>query len=214
MAERGPYRNGEARREEILAVALTVVARVGYSGATVRELADAVGMSRSGLLHHFGTKDDLFAEILRRSDAFDVDRFATRARGSGDSPASLAASFLRVIRHHRDVPGLIPLYIRNAAVAAEPDHPDHDFHRGRQAYAHTITAAAFDRMQRQGSMVSDIAPDVLATLLLALQDGLKLQWLFDPAIDMPDAVTGFFRLLEMASRGGPARVAPRPNQTR
>ena len=73
---RGPYAKGKAKRAEILDVALEVIAREGYTGATVKELADAVGLSQNGLLHYFGSKDALFAEILRRRDeiaAIEVD---------------------------------------------------------------------------------------------------------------------------------------------
>lgn len=200
MSDRRQYRKGEARREEILTAALEVVNRVGYSGTTVRELADAVGLSRSGLLHHFGTKDDLFVEILRRSDAFDVDHFAGERGVAAQRTADLEAAFLRVVRHHGDVPGLIALYIRNAALASERNHPDHEFHRSRARYAHRITSDAFANLQRRGAVSADVAPEVLATLVLALQDGLRMRWLFDAEVDMPEAVSGLFRMIELASR--------------
>src|SRR4051812_19943354 len=76
MTARGPYAKGKAKRAEILDVALEVIADDGYSAATVKNLADAVGLSQNGLLHYFGSKDALFAEILRRRDelaAIEVD---------------------------------------------------------------------------------------------------------------------------------------------
>ncbi|RAJ46416.1 TetR family transcriptional regulator [Kitasatospora sp. SolWspMP-SS2h] len=80
---RGSYAKGIAKREEILDTALEIVARVGYSRATVRELARAVGLSQTGLLHYFGSKEQLFVEILRRRDLVDL-RTATGAGGGAD----------------------------------------------------------------------------------------------------------------------------------
>ena len=53
--ERGPYAKGVAKREEILTTALEVVSRRGFGGASVKELADAVGLTPAGLLHYFGS---------------------------------------------------------------------------------------------------------------------------------------------------------------
>ena len=57
--------NAHKKRREILDAALEVVARNGYSRTSVRELADAVGLSQAGLLHYFDSKEHLFAEVLR-----------------------------------------------------------------------------------------------------------------------------------------------------
>ncbi|MBS1674133.1 MAG: helix-turn-helix transcriptional regulator, partial [Actinobacteria bacterium] len=72
MAKRGAYAKGVVKREEILAAALEIVGRLGYRNASVREIADAVGLSPAGLLHYFGTKEELFVEILRARDALDT----------------------------------------------------------------------------------------------------------------------------------------------
>jgi len=74
VAIRGPYAKGVAKREEILQTALEIIARDGYSGATVKQIADAVGLSQNGLLHYFGSKDALFTEVLRQRDRADEQR--------------------------------------------------------------------------------------------------------------------------------------------
>src|SRR5690606_19486752 len=69
---RGSYAKGVAKREEILTRALEVIAREGYRRASVKELAESVGLSQAGLLHYFGTKDELFVDILRKRDEVDA----------------------------------------------------------------------------------------------------------------------------------------------
>src|SRR3982751_4591907 len=75
QGRRGSYAKGVAKREEILERALDVIAREGYRGASVKELADAVGLSQAGLLHYFDSKEELFAEILRKRDEVDAVQF-------------------------------------------------------------------------------------------------------------------------------------------
>ena len=57
MAQRGSYAKGVAKREEILERALDVIATEGYDGASVKRIAEAVGLSQAGLLHYFDSKE-------------------------------------------------------------------------------------------------------------------------------------------------------------
>ena len=58
MAQRGSYAKGVAKREEILERTLDVIATEGYDGASVKRIAEAVGLSQAGLLHYFDSKED------------------------------------------------------------------------------------------------------------------------------------------------------------
>ncbi|MBW1640849.1 TetR family transcriptional regulator, partial [Microbacterium resistens] len=112
MARRGAYAKGIAKREEILRAALAVVAREGYHGASVKELADEVGLSQAGLLHYFDSKDDLFVEILRARDELDAAERVGALQGELDE---LRAAYLDLVRHNAQVPGLVELFTRLSA---------------------------------------------------------------------------------------------------
>ena len=53
-------------REKILEVAKALFAAGGYSGVGMRQIATAVGLSKSSLFHHFSTKLELYGEVLDR----------------------------------------------------------------------------------------------------------------------------------------------------
>jgi len=53
-------------RDKILDVAESLFARRGYAGIGLREVADASGLSKSSLFHHFRSKEQLYHEVLRR----------------------------------------------------------------------------------------------------------------------------------------------------
>ena len=53
-------------REKILEVGESLFASSGYSGVGMRQIATAVGLSKSALFHHFPTKLELYGEVLDR----------------------------------------------------------------------------------------------------------------------------------------------------
>lgn len=62
---------GDETREAILDTALTLASTGGFEGLSIGTLAQAVGLSKSGLFAHFGSKEDLQLAVLRSA----VDRF-------------------------------------------------------------------------------------------------------------------------------------------
>ncbi len=51
-------------RSEILDAARSVFAERGFRGASVRAIAGAAGVDPSLVIHYFGSKDDLFSEVM------------------------------------------------------------------------------------------------------------------------------------------------------
>lgn len=189
MAQRGAYAKGVAKREEILHAALAVVAELGYRKASVRDIAEAAGLSPAGLLHYFGSKDELFVAILEARDARDTQEHVQRG---------FVETFLAVIRHNAAVPGLVHLYANLAADAGDPDHPAHQFFQDRTRLLQESAREEIAEAQRRGEIRADIDPAWVMRVAHALADGLQTAWMLDPTIDMAGDVEEFLRLIRPA----------------
>lgn len=53
-----------ARRAQIVECAIETIAELGYHQASVRKIAERVGVAMSVVLYHFGNKDDMVAAIV------------------------------------------------------------------------------------------------------------------------------------------------------
>lgn len=183
MAARGSYAKGIAKRDEILSTALEVIAERGYRKTSLRELATAVGLSQTGLLHYFGTKEELFIEVLRRRDETDAQQY-----GSADGHIHAIEGFLNVVRHNADVPGLVHLYTQFSAEATEEGHPAHAYFQERSALLHKLAVHEIELQKEAGRLPSTLDAELATRLMHAAADGLQSQWLLDNSIDMPGAL--------------------------
>lgn len=190
MAARGSYAKGIAKRDEILSTALEVIARHGYRQTSLRELAAAVGLSQTGLLHYFGTKEDLFIEVLRRRDEVDTARY-----GPKEGEILVIEGFLNVIRHNVDVPGLVQLYTQFSAEATEAGHPAHAFFRDRSAYLHSAVESAIEVQKAEGRLPATLDAALVTRLMHAAADGLQSQWLLDKSVDMAGSLASLWAAL-------------------
>lgn len=64
---RKPKGEGHSRRAEILAAAEQIFVEHGYEGATIRKIANQVGLSSTALYMHFSDKQAILHEICRES---------------------------------------------------------------------------------------------------------------------------------------------------
>lgn len=62
---RKPKGGGHERRGEILAAAARIFNSDGYDGATIRRIAEEVGLSSTALYMHFRDKDEILVEICQ-----------------------------------------------------------------------------------------------------------------------------------------------------
>lgn len=71
----------EDTREQLLETATKLFADRGFYGASLANIADELGLTKQALLHHFGRKEKLYAEILARIS----ERMLGFVRGAKDT---------------------------------------------------------------------------------------------------------------------------------
>lgn len=111
--------DGERSREAILREAAQLATVEGIDGLSIGRLADAVGMSKSGLFAHFGSKQELQLATIETAGALFAEQViepALRAPTGLERLRQLAENFLRHVEE-RVYPGGCFF----ASVAAEMD---------------------------------------------------------------------------------------------
>jgi AcrR family transcriptional regulator len=188
--ERGGYAKGRERRDAILAAANEVFAKRGFRGASLATIAKQVGLSEPGLLHHFASKEELLLELLRLRDQHDDERVA-QAR---TAHTNMHDVLVELCRQNADRPGIVRLFTILAAESVDEDHPAHGWFFDRYSERRRQVVAALTAEQRDGRVDPALDADATASQILAMFDGLQIQWLLDP--DTVDMVGTFEDFLE------------------
>ena len=183
-ATRGGYAKGDARRELIVDVASEIFGTQGFRAATMLQIAAACGISRTGLLHHFPTKESLLEAVLARRDRGPIDRDALPAADPDDGRGMLRR-LLSVVEHNATQPQIVNLFSVLSAEAGDPVHPAHHYFSLRYARLRAELEHALSAAAARGELVPDTDPRALAIEIIALMDGLQVQWVLAPTeIDM------------------------------
>jgi len=182
------YAKGRASREKILEAANEAFAERGYRGASLAAIAESVGLSQPGLLHHFPSKEALLWEVLRLRHERDLERVQ---RITAERESYLEA-LVELGRENERSPGLVRLFTVLAAEAVDADHPGHEHFRERYRELRRGVAESLAEEQRRGGIAAGLDVELVAAELLAVFDGLQLQWLLDPdAVDMVAGLRDF-----------------------
>jgi AcrR family transcriptional regulator len=162
------------RRRRILSAALTTFGSKGFNKGPLTEIAEQVDMTHAGILHHFGSKDQLLLEVLKFRDESDVEGFDEKRIPDG---VELFRHLVRTAFANEERPGIVQAYAVLSAESVTDDHPGRAYFEGRYATLRAEIAAAFRLMCVQRGIEEPATIDRAAASILAVMDGLQVQWL-------------------------------------
>jgi AcrR family transcriptional regulator len=161
------------RKTEILDAAALLIGQHGYNRISVQQVADAAGITKSGLLHHFADKDTLLLELLKSRDrrAFDPDSIPRLSLLGPVESRRLIDTI--VLGNSRDRE-LVRLFVILQTEALSAEHPAHAYFTRR---LEVVRAALVEVLSAFHSR-----PENAALRVIVFLDGLQLLWLQDESI--------------------------------
>ncbi|MEU6785825.1 TetR family transcriptional regulator C-terminal domain-containing protein [Nonomuraea angiospora] len=174
-------------RERLLAGAVSCLQEKGYARTTARDLVAASGTNLASIGYHFGGKDALLNEAL--AEFFDQWIAQVERAMFGSEPGSaremLERAMTELVDRFSELRPQLVVFVEGYPAALRESVLRE---RLAESYARCRRAGA-DMVRRavaQFDIELPVAPEVLVSVLVAITDGLLLQWLLDPAAT-PDA---------------------------
>jgi AcrR family transcriptional regulator len=174
---------GEKRREELLDAALGLYSIEGYAGASIARIADLVGISVAGVLHHFPNKVALLMAVLTRRD--EVNQKVADQMQIEPTLDGFIEGLQQINRSNATAPGVIRAFSILNAESLVDSHPAWEWFQSRYQMIHERMRARLDYLVASGEVRGDVDLDGIIQQVLAMMDGLQLQWLrFPEKVDL------------------------------
>ncbi|MFJ3474148.1 TetR/AcrR family transcriptional regulator [Microbacterium maritypicum] len=168
-----------AKREQILKAAVEIFGNKGSTNGTLADVAEQVGITHAGVLHHFGSKQKLLLEVLAYRDQADVAELAEKHIPDGPE---LFLHLVRTAFANEKRPGIVQAYTVLSAESVTDDHPARHFFEDRYTTLRREVTAAFHELCAQEGVRDPDTIAAAAAAILAVMDGLQLQWLLHPDV--------------------------------
>lgn len=198
-------------RERLLRAAAKVFARHGFDGASLGQVAEEAGYTKGAVYSNFDSKDDLFTALIEAhcQDSLEQTRRLLQSPGPADERLQgIGDRLAGQIVGDRD---WTRLFIEFWTQSLRDPRL-----RRRFLAAWGATRAGFTQLIEQHARDSGSAlalpADQLASLAMAVTNGLALQMLLDPRLIRPGTLGTALSLLVSGTAGPPeADTPPRPS---
>ncbi|SDQ81987.1 TetR/AcrR family transcriptional regulator [Microbacterium sp. cf332] len=165
------------KRTDILKAAIEIFGNKGYTNGTLADIAEQVGMTHAGVLHHFGSKQNLLLEVIAYRDEADVEELDDKHIPGG---ADLFLHLVRTAFENARRPGIVQVYTVLSSESVTDGHPGRDYFEHRYTTLRRDVADAFRIICTAEGVTDDAAIELAAASILGVMDGLQLQWLLLP----------------------------------
>jgi AcrR family transcriptional regulator len=154
---------GERTRAAILDEALRLVSKSGLDGLTIGTLADATGMSKSGLFAHFGSREDLLLAVLDHGQQEFIEVVLKPALEKPRGVPRLKAMFVNWLdwTESADLPGGCPMIGGASEYDDKPGQVRDMLASGQRAWIDTLKRAARQAVE-EGQLPASTDPEQLA----------------------------------------------------
>lgn len=175
-----------AKAERILDAAQQLLAERGHAAVTVAEISREAGISRGLLHYYFDSKEHILAQVVRRNVEITMED-TRRLLASANTRQELLEQIIEVYQQALGRSSFgYALYYEAFVQGRVHDSVRHElaelFQARRGSLAEALVAA-----EERGSIDLPHDPAVVASLILAIGDGVALQYLADPEMPITEA---------------------------
>lgn len=168
-----------AKREQILKAAVEIFGNKGSTNGTLADVAEQVGITHAGVLHHFGSKQKLLLEVLAYRDQADVQDLEKKHIPGGPE---LFLHLVRTAFANEKRPGIVQAYTVLSSESVTDEHPGREYFEDRYTVLRREVSEAFAELCAQEGVTDTATVAAASASILAVMDGLQLQWLLHPDV--------------------------------
>jgi AcrR family transcriptional regulator len=188
----------QARRAQLIAVTIDLVARHGYQGTSLARIAEAAGISKAAVLYHYPSKDAVvraaYASVLES-----LTGFVGAAVGPHTGAPAVTAYIRSLVAYLRDHPGhtrmIVEALSEETGISDTPNSPSR----------HEAVTGLIDAAKAAGEYRLDVDSRTTAVIVNGAIDAIVSQSLVDAGFDTTHAAEELITMLTRALGAAPGR---------
>lgn len=191
----------QARRAQIVGSAIETIAELGYANTSLAQIAERARTSKGVILYHFAGKDELIGQVVAEIFAVAAAEVGPKVQAAG-TPAGQLRSFIEarvgfLATHRAHMQALLDIWISHRS-------PD-----GRLLLdSHTAepNLARIEELLRSGQETGEFRDFPTRPMAVAISqaiDGVLLQLISDPGLDLDVFARELVTIFDLATRRNP-----------
>lgn len=195
-------RNGgrASRRDEILRIAMGLFARNGFDGTSIRDIADAAGLTKPALYYHFSDKEELYEHVVTERMTR-LNAAMREAIAGSDDPVEQVRLFVLAHARRMDADRTGWITARHSFHSITDPERRERIGRMRREFEHMLRDRFQDAMDR-GLLSSEVSATLVTRMLLSAVNDLARWMRTDGGMTAEDAARAY---LDVTLRGMSAR---------
>lgn len=166
-------------RQDLLNASLSILSRQGFEATRLEDIAEAAGVTRGAIYHHFGSKAELFLALIEEASS-QGGQVVEQAIQSGGTFLEITRQVLvrtmELLETNHRFREVMALSLFKAG--GSPELAELTRQRYEQARTQVDQIAGFFQAGiAQGALRADLDAFVAARAFLAYQNGLSMLWL-------------------------------------
>lgn len=174
----------EITRQNLLAAALDVFSRKGYSATRVEDIANQANVTTGAIYHHFDGKSALYTALIEENSAR-ANKLAQQIVEAGGTPATVLRRLLvrmfefgEVDKEYRSV---LELFLNTSEITPELAAINEQILESRRILVQFFSNLIQEGIA-EGEFQSRVSPENTALALVGFMNGMGLIWIQDPEL--------------------------------
>lgn len=176
------------KKEQIIRAAIDLFARKGFARTTISDIAREAGIGKGSVYDYFTTKDEIIQDcffFFIKELEFDFEDILLTTLPAIDKLKKVFDAFARTMElsENRHLMELMFDFwaesIKSSQLKSVLFQQMDTFYRAYRKLCEDLIRDGI----REGSFRKDLDPEVMATIILGMNDGIIVQWLLDKSLD-------------------------------
>lgn len=179
----------------ILKAAMELMDDYGYHGTSIKMIADKSGITKSGVLHHFKSKDEILVAIVKKDVEVWTHNLLLIVKDDELNGFEKLRRFIRFhLNHWADNKRSINIFLRETRYLG--DEHRKIYNQSRRIYGNLVKEIILQIEKEKGQASKELEPSIATNAILGMCNWVSIWYSAEGSCSIDDIADQFYKILE------------------